>query len=85
MSDDIRIPLRDAPAVLTESLACVLRAHGYVIAKRSIDQLGPQAFVVDIEQLSDTELAAVLREAGNNGAQALTSLEVFEDDAPGAA
>lgn len=63
MSTKITIDLGAAPAVITESLRCVLVAHGYQVCDARGLVLHP------------TDLEAVLQESGRNAAQSLLDLD----------
>lgn len=69
MSAPIRIPLCDAPAVISESAIAVLKAHGFVIARR-VGESGA------LEQLPPVRAAEVFSELGRNAAQGLVSLDL---------
>lgn len=69
MSTPIRIPLAEAPAAITESAIAVLKAHGFVIARR-IGESGA------LEPLPPARAAEVLSELGRNAAQGLVALDL---------
>ena len=66
------LPMAGMPSVITESFRSVLAAHGYVLA-RAETLCGPP--FVQVVALNDATTEAVLREAGNNTAMALWSID----------
>lgn len=63
------LPLAQVPAVISESLRAVLKAHRFSIADAGA------GFIVNGQQLE-----SLLNEVGRNAAQALYSIHIDEDD-----
>jgi hypothetical protein len=68
------LPLGEMPGTIRESVRAVLTAHGFTFADR-VDGCGVVA-------LADDRVERLLRELGNNVAQALYGIGVDPEDAP---
>lgn len=68
------LPMAGMPAVISQSVADVLRAHGYVIARR-VPTTAPVGVPMIAVELGPDEAAEVIRECGRNTTQALFVLD----------
>ena len=74
----VTLALGDAPGAIRESIRAVLSAHGFVVANPTrIETESSLRF--DLVQLEPDHFERVLRELGNNVAQALFAIQIGDD------
>lgn len=72
------LPLAEVPAVIRESARAVLKSHGFAIVRESTLP-GTTANRAAHGVLTEAEIEMLLRELGNNAAQALFSIDQSEE------
>jgi hypothetical protein len=67
----LQLKLHAIPPVIADSIRAVLTAHGYVVCATPFGHARPNV----VRALTAAELDALVREMGNNTAQALVSID----------
>lgn len=73
------LPLADIPGVIRESVRDVLKAHGFDIAESGPPITWMEGSPRFLQPILPARLEELLREIGNNAAQALYSIDATPD------
>ncbi len=78
----VTLALNQAPRVIANSIRAVLEAHGYVLARVFTQARGRTSYIASSHELVELDQDVrerVLRELGNNVAQALFAISLTDD------